>query len=184
MKRNVAVIVALVVGSAGCEYLGFPAPRPGLDSSPPPPCAVEREQALSRISPGCLGFFLDADTGGPLHCVPGAGDACDDIEAGCVSDPIVVDATVQTTLAVEFTDECNGFPINIQGIALLPEQPGVVILEPRPSGTGFLFLGVGPFTAPGRLEQLIEVRADARNLIENGFSVGATLTLVIEATDP
>ena len=177
--RVVVCSAFFVCSAVGCVD------TPPRQGQPVPNCGVSNDgetqltQELSKLST-TVAYFLDADVGGPLQCVPGPGNEC----AACVGDAFSLPVGVQTTVAVE-AQNTGTLELGIVGVDVGANAPAgeVVVLEPLVSAieaneAGEVFVGITP-QATTPVSVTLTIRTDARNEGFNGpRGYGVTLTYV------
>ena len=171
MRGNIALL-----SLCGVACGGAPIPEP-------PPCAVEREQAVTYDSPRCISFVFDASNGGPLTCTPGGGRACAFVDEECATAPIRVTIGRPATISIGLHDGCyDGADVAIESVELTVADPAFSIAQPVPTSfleDGVLLVEVAP-TILGLIEARINVISDAIN-VRGGES---SFRLIVDVTAP
>ena len=155
-----SVVVASLVVVAGC----------GGRTTPPPPTPCEtREgevQTFDQALPALvsrLEVLLNEEAGGPVLCVPGAGEC-----AACEGDRFDVDVGANVTVAVDVRNgESPQVTIPFTAALAAGSDAAFTLLEPVPASTSFdgptsIFVGIAPVDV-GDLDAFVEITATATN---------------------
>ena len=141
--------------------------------------ATTQEQAIQRIAPGPVEFFLEEDSGGPLRCQP-TREGCEEVLRECAGAAVAVEVGLFTELAVGIS---NLGPVTINVVeTTISGDAAFALLAPLPSRVTpaeqtFISVGVTP-TEVGTITATVHVVTDADNSPVEGVDV----VLVVEGT--